>query len=83
MSGSGFAKPSAVVECVLELFECDCGFETSSGLDEVFANERVVECGFVMGNEGVFHCSGLGGCILDGDYNGDEPVVVVVMVPPS
>ena len=65
MSGSGFAKPSAVVECVLKLFECDCGFESSCGLDKVFSNEGVVECGFVVGNESMFHCSGFGGCILD------------------
>ena len=83
VSRSGFFEPSDVVEGVLELSDGDCGFKACGCLNDVFANEWVVESRIVVSNEGVFHCSGFGRCRLYGDYNGGEPVVVEVMEPPS
>ena len=47
------------------------------------SDEGVVEAGFVVADERVFHGSGFGFCWLYGKDYGGEPVVVSIVVPPS
>ena len=49
VSASGFCQPSYVVDVIVVTFDGDVVFETSCFLDDVFANEWVVECGLECG----------------------------------
>ena len=49
MSASGFCYPSAVIDVIVMYFDGYVVFETGGSLDDVFANEWVVECGLESG----------------------------------
>ena len=65
VSTSGFGYPSAVIDVVVMSFNCDIVLETTSPLDDIFANERIIECGLKSGAEHVFEGSCFGLCGLD------------------
>ena len=50
MSASGFCYPSDVVDAIAMSFYGDVVLETGGSLDDVFANEWVVECGLESGD---------------------------------
>ena len=50
VSASGFCYPSDVVYVIVVSFYGDVVLETSGSLDDVFANEWVVECGLKSGD---------------------------------